>query len=195
MSGIYQIRNTINNKVYIGLSKNTENRIYSHKKCLIRNLHENIHLQSSFNKYGESVFLFEMIEECDEDKLSEREKYWIKKYKSHDRSYGYNRTYGGEFGKLSDEIYIEYSKRLKGCTISEQQKKKISDTLRGRKQSIEAIKSRSLSIRKCDDNTEKEMMLLFDNGLTEKEISLKYNVKETTIHSIRRRWRNAKKTN
>jgi len=45
--GIYQI----NNKVYIGLTKNFKSRFKQHFSKLIKNNHINNYLQYSFNKY------------------------------------------------------------------------------------------------------------------------------------------------
>ena len=54
--GIYKITNKINNKIYIGSSYSISKRISEHKYQLRRNSHPNIHLQSSWNKYGEDNF-------------------------------------------------------------------------------------------------------------------------------------------
>ena len=62
-TGIYQIKNIINGKKYIGLSKNCENRFKKHKGLLKNNKHENIKLQNAWNKYGEQNFVFSIIEE------------------------------------------------------------------------------------------------------------------------------------
>lgn len=45
MMGIYEIRNTINNKVYIGSSTNIPIRWKQHIEGLIYNCHENYKLQ------------------------------------------------------------------------------------------------------------------------------------------------------
>lgn len=190
--GIYSIKNEVTNFIYIGLSTNIEQRFLFHKRRLISGKHKNKHIQNSCNKYGISNFSFNIIEICDNNMLCKREKFWINYYQSHNRKCGYNKTFGGEFGKLSNEIYAQYSKRLKGCTISNEQKSKISKTLTGRKQSAQAIKNRTKSLRKFDDIIENQMMDLFNNRFQEKEIAKMYDIKITTIHSIRRRYRHEK---
>lgn len=45
-------------------------------------------------KYGLENFSFEVLEECDQAKLNEREAYYIKKYDSYQS--GYNETEGGD---------------------------------------------------------------------------------------------------
>lgn len=80
-SGIYKIINIKNGKFYIGSAVNFEKRKRNHFNLLKRNVHDNIHLQRAYNKYGSEYFIFEIIE-CVEDKniLIEREQYWIDFY-------------------------------------------------------------------------------------------------------------------
>lgn len=187
--GIYQIRNNISEKAYIGLSSDIENRFVRHKMMLNNNSHRNKYLQFAFNKYGESSFKFEILEECEEQLLSDREKHWISEKKSCNNKYGYNKTFGGEFGRLHPDIYKRYSERLKGGHISEEQKKQISKTLTGRKRPKKEIEKAARSCRKCDDRTEMEMMDLFNNGFMIKEIAKMYNTKYSIVASIRARHR------
>ena len=59
---IYSIRNNINGKLYIGSAIGHYRRKAQHFYLLRRGLHWNKHLQSSYNKYGESIFEFIVIE-------------------------------------------------------------------------------------------------------------------------------------
>lgn len=63
-AGVYQIKNILNNKIYIGSSSNLKKRLSYHLYALRRNKHPNKHLQAAFNKYGEDKFEFNLIEEC-----------------------------------------------------------------------------------------------------------------------------------
>ena len=69
VSGIYRIINTINNKCYIGSSKDIDARIKNHFWKLESNRHPNIYLQTAFNKYGLPNFRWEIVEEVEEFKL------------------------------------------------------------------------------------------------------------------------------
>ena len=96
--GIYKITNKINNKIYVGCSKNIEHRWIAHKseskiKC---NQQYDYSIHKAFRKYGIDNFLFEIIEETPENRLFEREKYWISYYDSFNS--GYNETLGGDSG-------------------------------------------------------------------------------------------------
>ena len=62
VSGIYLIQNLINNKFYIGSSKNIYYRIRGHYHKLFHNNHGNPRLQNAFNKYGVENFIVEVLE-------------------------------------------------------------------------------------------------------------------------------------
>ena len=65
-SGIYQIRNTKNQKRYVGLSKNVFNRCSEHLYALRNGKHPNDYLQKAWNADAEA-FVFEIIEYCSVD--------------------------------------------------------------------------------------------------------------------------------
>ena len=98
ISGIYCIKNLVNQKKYIGLSNNIARRKREHLYTLRNGKHENKHLQYAWDKYGEENFSFYIIEECSVDMLDEREKYYIAKYQSNNDMYGYNIESGGHEG-------------------------------------------------------------------------------------------------
>ena len=75
MPGVYIIKNTIDERVYIGSSVNIRERWREHKRELLKCNHQNTHLQNFVNKYGIDVLIFEILENC-EDTL-EREQYYL----------------------------------------------------------------------------------------------------------------------
>lgn len=88
--GIYSITNKINGKVYIGQSKDIGGRMLEHIRDLESNRHVNWHLQRAYNKYGLENFEFNVVEMCDERKLTDRENYYIDKFKTLNKHKGYN---------------------------------------------------------------------------------------------------------
>ena len=80
LCGIYCIENLINNKKYIGLSRDIKRRWLEHRSELCRGVHINAYLQKAWEKYGEESFSFYIIELCSEEYLDERECYYIKMY-------------------------------------------------------------------------------------------------------------------
>lgn len=93
-SGIYGIKNKVNNKMYVGQTYDFQYRWGKHKTALRTNTHSNKKLQFAWNKYGENNFEFFIIEECDLDVINEREIYWIEFYDS--LNSGYNLCEGGD---------------------------------------------------------------------------------------------------
>lgn len=69
ISGIYRIRNLVNNKFYIGSSNNLYKRYIQHKVALERNEHHSKYLQNSYNKYGSFQFIMEVLFLCKQEFL------------------------------------------------------------------------------------------------------------------------------
>lgn len=70
---IYQIKNILNGKIYIGSTKNYKKRFSNHKHDLKNNKHKNTHLQSAWNLYGGENFEFKMLKTCKKSKQFEIE--------------------------------------------------------------------------------------------------------------------------
>lgn len=73
MTGIYQITNKINNRSYIGQSKNIQRRFNDH----IKGWSSSHKLQEDISKYGLENFEFEVLEECDPSELLDKERSYI----------------------------------------------------------------------------------------------------------------------
>lgn len=88
-SGIYMFVNKANSKKYIGQSVNIKRRHNEHIKWPSKH--------SKIDNYiavlGIEAFDFIILEECEIEKLDEREKYWIDYYDS--ITSGYNLVEGG----------------------------------------------------------------------------------------------------
>lgn len=97
---IYQILNLINNKKYIGLTKNPKERWQYHSTRAFQPNHKEYNkvLYQAIRKYGIDNFQFSILESgLTEEGAREREKYWIKKLNTNSHQSGYNITPGGEF--------------------------------------------------------------------------------------------------
>ena len=113
MGCIYKITNTINGKVYIGqTARSMEKRWKEHLRHGFnpKNHEYNLHLYKSMRKYGKDAFTIELIENCENNLMSEREIFWINFYNSSNPDFGYNITLGGEGARLIDydEVYRRY---------------------------------------------------------------------------------------
>lgn len=113
MAYIYQITNTINNKIYIGKTERSiEERFQEHCRASKKNINEKRPLYSAMRKYGIENFKISLIEETDNP--VEREIYWIEQKRSFKS--GYNATLGGD-GKhyLDYDLIIATYKELKSA--------------------------------------------------------------------------------
>jgi group I intron endonuclease len=117
-SGVYFIRNTENGKVYVGSSEDIRKRKNNHFSSLRGNRHHSAHLQSSFNKYGEECFEFQVLEYCMAGLLEAKEQWWIIKLESQNREKGYNAR-----------LYVTSNK---GLRHTDETKRKISENRKGR---------------------------------------------------------------
>lgn len=112
--GIYRIRNIINNKAYVGKSKNLENRKMAHFRIFRRGeifRGCNRHLMASVLKHGIENFVFEVLEtfeELDPDKLADAEVKWMDELRTLERDFGYNLMRDSS----SDVIVSEETKRI-----------------------------------------------------------------------------------
>ncbi len=124
-SGIYIIICRTNLKFYIGSSCELINRFKDHKRRLIKGKHLNIHLQHAWNRYGAEQFTWGVLEYCPIDLLLKREQYYLDIYKPF-KNTGFN-------------ILINAEGR-RGHKASEETKKKIGDSSRGKKRSREVVR-------------------------------------------------------
>lgn len=159
--GIYKIINKINNKTYIGSSIDVEGRFYAHKNKLKNNKHPNSILQNSVNKNGIENFLFEIIEECSKELLVEREQYWIDCNKN-----GYN------IRKIAQSNY--------GISLSDEHKKKIGLSSKGRKHS--EVTKRILSDVHKGVPKSKESVEKMRKSLTNRKLSKEHKIKISENH-------------
>jgi len=116
ISGVYQIKNLVNGKVYVGSSVNVDRRWNKHIQRLRSGKHENSYLLNSWRKYGETNFEFSLLEETDINKCVKEEQKWMDKLLACDRNKGYNlypsaRSPLGH--KYSDEVIEERKLRYK----------------------------------------------------------------------------------
>lgn len=126
----YVITNLVNGKVYVGQSKNPAQRKKGH---WAGGRHGGKgHLYDAMRKYGLDKFKFDILEECSEDLIDDRERHWIAQYSSTDPSKGYNKESGGHALKaLHEETKRKISESLKGVPFTEERCKNISDAQRG----------------------------------------------------------------
>lgn len=115
MIGIYKITNQINQKSYIGQSKDIEQRFAQHKRN-IGSFENSMYIE--MQQYGLNNFKFEILEECKEEQLDAREQYWITHYNTFIN--GYNLTPNGKGRYSSSFVLFNNFKKVKYLEIESQ---------------------------------------------------------------------------
>ena len=140
MIGIYKITSP-NKKVYIGQSSNIDYRFLCYKKLKCK---AQPRIYNSFLKYGVENHTFEIIEECEAEVLSERERYWQDFY-----------NVLGKEGLNCELVSTKQSSKV----VSEETKKKIANTLTGFRHSEESKEkiSKGLIGRSVSEETRKKI--------------------------------------
>lgn len=125
MGVIYKITNQVNGMIYIGQTTQGLQNRWIHHVAEAKKDHKkggwSAYLHRAIIKYGRENFSVEVIENCSNDKLNEREIYWIAYYHSNDKNIGYNLTYGGEGTVRVDynEVYRLWDEGLSTYEIAE----------------------------------------------------------------------------
>ena len=140
-SGIYLIKNIINNKVYIGSAINIDKRWKEHIYSLKKSKHHSEHLQYAWDKYGELNFKFEILEEVSNLlHLISYEQVYLDYYKSYEEERGYNICIvaGSQYGlKRTEQTKQRMREANIGKKASEEAKQKMREAGIGRKHSEE----------------------------------------------------------
>jgi group I intron endonuclease len=152
MRCIYKIINAVNNKFYVGSAVNYEKRKARHLWRLRRGDHANKHLQAAWNQYGESAFVFAVVEQVGpEADLLATENVWLKEHVGKDYCYNIatdataptrgffadkNPMWGKTF-KHTEEAKVRISKASKARIQSKEEKSKRRATMRGKQQPAE----------------------------------------------------------
>jgi group I intron endonuclease len=135
---IYKITNKITKKIYIGKTKlSIDDRFNKHIKNAKNKI--NRRLYDSMNHHGSDNFVVELL--CvvgDNDSANNKEKYYIKVYKSNIEDFGYNMTIGGDggdtgnyhYGKSPYDWWVEKYGTEKANEIKQRVSEKISEKMK-----------------------------------------------------------------
>lgn len=138
MAIVYKLTNKINGKCYVGRTVHTlDERWKGHVGSAIRE-DNGMMIARAIKKYGFDSFDREVIEECTDNQVVDREMYWIEKLGTHVTNGGYNLTLGGDGGilghRFSDESKEKMRQRAFGRKHSDITKAKMSASKLGKSQ-------------------------------------------------------------
>lgn len=118
-SGIYRIVCSVNQKLYIGSTKDLRKRRQEHFNNLRKSKHPNQLLQNAWNKYGEQAFIFEVLELVLAPFLLEREQYWLDNLKPFAPREGFNIAQSTQSNNLGMKASPETIEKLRASHIGQ----------------------------------------------------------------------------
>lgn len=121
---VYCHTNKINQKKYVGITRNIPERRWNNGRGYVNNKY----FSRAIEKYGWHNFLHEILyTDLSKEQAEEIEIQLIREYDSSNPDHGYNIELGGNgTGRIKDETKKRISEALKGHICSEETKKKIS---------------------------------------------------------------------
>lgn len=137
-------------RYYVGQTSCFKKRVSAHVSRLKSGKHHNKKLQGAWLKYGPSVFKFELIEECEPERLDDLEQWWLGELIGHHCVFNIG-TDPGAFmrgRKFSEDHKAKISAALTGIKrgpMSEAQRQLVRERFSGRSRSIESRLKQSIS--------------------------------------------------
>lgn len=197
-TGVYQIRNLVNGKLYIGSAAGQSGflgrwRVHKHK--LNHNRHHSPILQNAWKKYGQSFFIFEILEECEPNQCIEREQYYLDIEKPR---YNICKVAGSQLGQRrsiesrhkmsiahSGTKHHNYGKRL-----SESTKKKISLANTGHIVTQETRKRIAKSVSRLNEGQVRMIKEKLHTGIKQYQIMSEFGISQSLVSQIKsgKRW-------
>lgn len=148
--GLYEIKNTVNGKRYVGSSVNVRSRAMGHRRLLDLGKHHNPHLQFSWTKHGATVFVFRLVAKLEQEDLRPTETRWLDRIVGGDLCYNIARDASaptrGRTMKAGIHAERVARRRASGWTLSPEARARISASLMGHSHSPETRRKISLSL-------------------------------------------------
>lgn len=180
---IYIIRNTVNDKVYVGQTHvSIKLRFQNHLSASRRDL--DYVIGKAIRKYGEDKFYVELLEECLIEELNEREQYWISFFKATDNKFGYNMSIGGNVVRTTKELDENLVLRMFNSGIGSYEIAKLLHVHPYR--TAEVLKKHNIiyGAEKQKRKDEKKIVASYLSGKGTMDICRQFNINKSTVRRI-----------
>ena len=180
---IYIIRNTVNDKVYVGQTHvSIKLRFQNHLSAARRDL--DYVIGKAIRKYGEDKFYVELLEECLIEELNEREQYWISFFKATDNKFGYNMSIGGNVVRTTKELDENLVLRMFNSGIGSYEIAKLLHVHPYR--TAEVLKKHNIiyGAEKQKRKDEKKIVASYLSGKGTMDICRQFNINKSTVRRI-----------
>ena len=178
-SGVYQIRNFVNGKLYIGSSNDFIRRWKDHRNCLRKGSSKSPRLQRAWLKYGESSFGFSVILRCDQSRMLLHEQCAIDALRP---SYNTAPIVGSGMGGRhhSEESRLKISRARMGRKVTPETLEKMRLVATGKKASL-------ASRIKCSESMRGKRNNLGNKASYETRLKMSQSLKEQYLSGKRSR--------
>lgn len=180
---IYIIRNTVNDKVYVGQTHvSIKLRFQNHLSAARRGL--DYVIGKAIRKYGEDKFYVELLEECLIEELNEREQYWISFFRATDNRFGYNMSIGGNVVRTTKELNEDKVLQMFNLGIGSYEIAKLLHVHPYR--TAEVLKRHNIiyGAEKQKRQDEKEIVSAYLSGKGTMDICREFNINKSTVRRI-----------
>ena len=180
---IYIIRNTVNDKVYVGQTHvSIKLRFQNHLSAARRGL--DYVIGKAIRKYGEDKFYVELLEECLVEELNEREQYWISFFRATDNRFGYNMSIGGNVVRTTKELNEEKVLQMFNSGIGSYEIAKLLHVHPYR--TAEILKKHNIiyGVEKQKRQDEKEIVSAYLSGKGTMDICREFSINKSTVRKI-----------
>ena len=171
MYTVYQHKNKINGKIYIGITMQKPEHRWGANGS---NYKSSPHFYAAIQKYGWDNFEHNILfTNLTKEEACLKEQELIKNFNSTNREFGYNSTSGGDIFTMNEETKQKISQALKGNQnslghqCSEETKKKISEAQKGRSFTEEHKQKLSEAAQKrhvpCSEEKKKKLSQNYPN--------------------------------
>lgn len=185
---VYVHQNKLNKKRYIGITNNTSKRWCARGKrydgCP--------RFAAAIRKYGWDCFTHEIIESgLTLEEANDRERFYIAKFKTTDKKYGYNIAEGGSNAPTmlgrhhSMETRQKMREKALGRVISEDQRRKHSEVMTGKMVGKKNHKSTVVRCVNTGEVFETQSSAALVKGVSQSKISLCCQGKRNHTHGLK----------
>lgn len=186
--GVYQIRNLVDGKVYIGSTIDAFSSRWGHHRGRLRvKAHCNPKLQNAWNKHGEKCFVFEVVEVCVATECLIREQHYLDVRQP---EYNICQVAGNRTGySHTDVTKHKISKALLGRSLSVEHKHNISNAKQGAQpQHLRAVdRTGSKNGRAVITEAQaREIKVLLSQKLSQQKIAGRFGIQQTLVSRIAR---------
>jgi len=182
--GVYCITSLDTGKQYVGCSTDLKTRLRIHRYDSVKHPEYSPKLYADIHIYGIERFKVELLEECKEDDLAARERYWLGALGTEHNGYNYHRK---DF-RHTDEAKRRFSWLRKGQVLSDAHRQKIVQARTGTKHSDQSIKALQRGGRKQSRLSEedvKHIKKLIQQDVKPSEIMSIYKISRTTFYDLK----------